>query len=85
MHQAENTETRVGAALEAFHSAFQEVAHELKSGRDFKTGLEESEGERRESEREREKERARERERDPPDPSAEPVTDGAAAAVRQCV
>lgn len=60
MHQAENTETRVGAALEAFHSAIQEVAHELKSGRDFKTGLEESEGE--SGEREREKERARERE-----------------------
>lgn len=59
MHQAENTETRVGAALEAFHSAIQEVAHELKSGRDFKTGLEESEGER----REREKERASARER----------------------
>lgn len=45
MHHAENTEKRVGASLEAFHSAIQEVAHELKSGRDFKTGLEEREGE----------------------------------------
>ncbi len=63
MHQAENTETRVGAALEAFHSAIQEVAHELKSGRDFKTGLEERERRRGEREGVSERERERERER----------------------